>query len=78
MSEHKIPLMMKISGRSQKLRVLAFIEKLSGIDYIYVCHAEKHTKHSSILILRSVRFSAWQTLIWFVSKIMDYCKATFN
>ena len=28
-----------------------------------VCHAEKRTKHSSVLLLRLVRFSAWQTLL---------------
>ena len=38
-----------------------------------VCPAEKRTKHSSILLLRLVRFSAGQTLCILMYDVMYYC-----
>ena len=34
-----------------------------------ICHAEKCTKRSSVLLLFLVRFSAWQTLVLYCNKL---------
>ena len=48
--------------------LILFLENFGLIQYFLqrifnLCHAKKHTKRISILLLHLVRFSAWQTLL---------------